>query len=100
MIGVLRLWRHHFSTLLRGDGNNEAATKDDNESAPIEDNGIEIPPPSHNEVRVAIQRLKNNKGAEPDGLPVELFKAGGDDLVRSMHQLIYRIWLGESMPSA
>ena len=49
-------------------------------------------PPSHNQIR-------NNKAAGPDGLPAELFKAGGDELVRSMHQLIYRIWLEESMPS-
>ena len=60
---------------------------------------VETPPPSHNELRVAIQRHKNNKTAGPDGLPAELFKAGGDELIRSMHQLIYRIWLEESMPS-
>ena len=54
---------------------------------------------SHNEVRVAIQRLTNNKAAEPNGLPAELLKAGGNELVRSMHQLICRIWLEESLPS-
>ena len=60
---------------------------------------ILVIPPSHNEVRVAIQRLKNKKAAGPDGLPAELFKAGGDELVSSMQQLIYKIWLEESMPS-
>ena len=57
--GVLRLWRHYFSTLLRGDGDINSATREDSEPAPIDDDGVEIPPPSHNEVRVAIQRLKN-----------------------------------------
>ena len=56
-----------------------------------------IPPPSHNDIRVAIQLLKNNKTAGSDGLPAELSKA--DELVRIMHQLICRIWLEESMPS-
>ena len=59
--GVLRLWRHHFSTLLRGDGVNNSATREDSEPAPIDDDRIEIPPSSHNEVRFAIQRVKNNK---------------------------------------
>ena len=45
------------------------------------------------------QRLKNNNTVGPDGLPAELFKAGADVLVKSMNQLIYRIWLEESMPS-
>ena len=83
--GMLRLWRYYFSTLLRGDGDINSATREDSEPAPIDDDGVEIPPPSHNEVRVAIQRLKNNKAAGPDGFPVDLFKAGGDELVRNMH---------------
>ena len=71
----------------------------DSEPSPIDNDGVEIPPPSHNKIKVAIQRLKNNKTAGPVGFPAELFKAGGDDLVRSIHQLICRIWLEESMPS-
>ena len=73
--GVLRLWRHHFSSLLQGEGNINAATREDSEPAPIDDYGVEIPPLSHNEVRVAIQRFNNNKAAGLDGLPAELFKA-------------------------
>ena len=92
------LWRHHFSTLLRGYNDINSATRD-SEPATIDNDGLEIPLPSHNEIRVAIQRLKNNKTAGPDGLPAELFQAGGDELLSSMHQLIYRIWLEKSMPS-
>ena len=66
---------------------------------PIDDDGVVISSPNHNEVEVDIQRLKNNKAAGPNGLPVELFKAGGDELVRSMHQHICKIWPEESMPS-
>ena len=101
--------------IIAGDGVINSATREHSEPAPIDDDGVEIPPlredskpapidgdgvkippPSHNEVRVAIQRLKNNKVAGPDALPTEFFKAGGDELVRSMHQFICRIWLEES----
>ena len=81
----------YFSTLLRRDGDINAATRDDSQPASKDDDGVEMTPPSHNEVRVPNQRLKNNKAAGPDGLPSEFFKAGGDELVRSMHQLISRI---------
>ena len=84
---------------MRSEGDINAATSEDSEPATIDDDGVEIPPPSHNEIRVAIQRLKNNKAARPDGLPAEMFEAGGDELVRSIHQLIYTIWPEESMPS-
>ena len=67
--GVLRLWRQHFSTLLRGDDDIKSATREHIKPAPIDDDRVEIPPSSHNEVRVAIQRLKNNKATGPDGLP-------------------------------
>ena len=80
---MLRLWRHHFATLLRGDGDINSATRENSEPAPIDDDWIEIPPHSHNEVR-----LKKNKAAGPDGLPAELFKARGDELVRSLHQFL------------
>ena len=60
---------------------------------------MEIPPPTYDEISVAIQRLKNNKAAGPDGLNAEQFKAGGNELVGCMHQLICRTWVEESMPN-
>ena len=91
---VLRLCRHHFSTLLQEDGDINFATREDSKPAPIDDDGVKITPPSFYEVRIAIQ-LANQKqqGCRPDGVPAELFKAGGIKLVRSMHQIICRIWM-------
>ena len=76
---VLRLWRKHFSTLLQGDDNTNAAFRD--VPNPIDDDGMKIPPPSREEVQVAIMHLKNNKAAGPDGLPAELFKTVCNELV-------------------
>ncbi|XP_060665569.1 uncharacterized protein LOC132797813 [Drosophila nasuta] len=92
---VLRLWRDHFSSLLSGSSTD---SEDYDPRTPIYGTDIEVPIPSHIEVKDAIQRLKNNKSAGADGLPAELFKTAGDMLVGSMHQLISKIWLTESMP--
>ena len=46
------LCRKHFSTLLQGDDNTNAAFRD--VLNPIDDDIVEIPPPSHEEVEVAI----------------------------------------------
>ncbi|XP_054081972.1 uncharacterized protein LOC128919982 [Zeugodacus cucurbitae] len=92
--GVLGLWREHFSDLLNG---NECTTPGDGEpDSPIDDDGI--PLPDHEQIRIAITRLKNNKAAGADKLPAELFKYGGEELIRCMHQLLCKIWSEESMP--
>ena len=95
--GVLRLWRKHFSTLLQDDDDTNAAFRDVVQNLIDDDDGMEIPPPSHEEVKVAITRLKNNKAASRDGFPAELFKTGCNELVGRYRQLIYKIWLEESM---
>ena len=64
---------------------------------PINDDGMEIPSPSQEKVKVSIMRLKNNKAAGSDGLPAELLKTGCNELVGRMHRLIFKIWLEESM---
>ena len=81
---VLRILRHNFSTLLRGDyGTN--STREECEPEPIDDEGVEIPLLWHNEV--AIQRLRHKKAAGPDDFPAELFRAEGDEMVGSMCHL-------------
>ncbi|XP_062137632.1 uncharacterized protein LOC133846936 [Drosophila sulfurigaster albostrigata] len=95
---TLRLWRAHFSKLLAEDDGTNPAIGGSSPIPPIDDN-VDIPLPSHDEVRVAIMRLKNNKAAGADGLPTELFKAGDEELIRCMHQLFCKIWLEESMPN-
>lgn len=95
---VLRIWKEHFSRLLNGEDSQHSAVR---QNAPfnLDDDGQHFRPPDLNEVRIAISKLKPYKAAGADGLPAELFKAAGDDLVRSMHQLICKIWSDESMPN-
>ena len=63
------------------------------------DNTTPVAPLDRAEVAMAIQRFKLNKVSGYDGLPAELFKAGGDELVRCMHHFLCNIWSLESMSS-
>ena len=77
---VLRLWRKHFSTSLQGDDDTNTEFRDIVPN-PIDDDGVEIPLPSHKEVKVVVMRLTNNKAADPDGVPAELFNTRCNELV-------------------
>ena len=52
-LGVLRLWRKQFSTLPRGD-NDTYTTFRDVVPNPIDNDGMEILPPSHEEVKILM----------------------------------------------
>ena len=54
--GILRLWRKHFNPLLQGDDDTNTVFRDVVPKS-IEDDVVEIPPPSHEKVKVAITRL-------------------------------------------
>ena len=56
-----------------------------------------VPPPLE-EVEESIKK-KNNKAAGPDGIPAEVFKAGGPKSAGQVHELIEKIWLQEAIPS-
>ena len=45
-----------------------------------------------------LEKLKNNKATGSDGLPGELLKSAGGDLIKEFAHLIERIWLEEVMP--
>ena len=89
----------HFNTILNGDDANNSADEMVSPSRPIAHNHTPVDPPDRDEVTIAIKRLKSNKACGYDGLPAELFKAGGEELINSMHSLLCQIWSNESMPS-
>ena len=90
-------WAEHFRETLTG----EAAAEQSMaalEKPPIYDDHA-VDPPSIEEVRIAIKRLKNNKSAGLDNLPSELFKSGGEKVVDHIHQIVVKIWNQESWVS-
>jgi hypothetical protein len=40
----------------------------------------EVEPPTHEEVRIAVQSLKNNKAPGVDRIPAGIYKTGGPSL--------------------
>ena len=94
---MLRIWKDHFSKLYNGDDEPNSVVREI-EPLNVGDADQQFRLPDLDEVKIAISKLKSNKAAGADGITAELFKAAGDDLVGSMHQLICKIWSEESMP--
>lgn len=95
---ILNRWRQYFEELL-----NERNEKNDNkQNRPNEPNEQqnaimeEENPPSLNEVREAIKKLKNNKSPEEDTIPAELLKATGGKLMTRILE-ITDIWDKEEL---
>ncbi|XP_035780619.1 craniofacial development protein 2-like [Anopheles albimanus] len=65
--------------------------------APLVDMNLLLPP-SLEETRKAIRRLKNNKAPGTDGIEAELVKYGGATLEQEIHQVIAGVWDSEVMP--
>lgn len=56
-------------------------------------------PPRVDEVMDAIKTMKNNKSAGPDGIPAEVLKKGGPDLLKHIHTVLFKIWEEEEIPA-
>jgi len=56
-----------------------------------------LDPPIPGEIREVITRLNNNKAPGEEGIPAEIFKAGIDELIPHLHQLICKIWINEEL---
>uniref|UniRef100_T1GNJ8 Uncharacterized protein n=1 Tax=Megaselia scalaris TaxID=36166 RepID=T1GNJ8_MEGSC len=51
----------------------------------------DVPPPTTEEVRSGIQRLKNHKSAGSDGISAELLKAADINIIDAFRQLLVKI---------
>jgi len=50
------------------------------------------------EVQKAIDRMSSGKSPGQDGLPPELFKAGGDQLTAKLTSVFHNIWQQRAVP--
>ena len=94
---ILDRWAEHFRTLL-----NQRYPTDPNilDQVPAVPLAVEMDnQPTFLETTNAIKLLKNNKAPGPDGLPSELFKAGGYTLHTKLHELMLLIWNNEQVPA-
>ena len=112
---VLQRWAEHFDELLNGhgdedrnksDGVGEGETEDMGESLDKEedeeygtDRNLETTDvPTKEEVKAAVDKLKNNKTPGPDGMPSEILKEGYKHMEDRIYELIVQIWNEERIP--
>ena len=50
------------------------------------------------EVRKAVKQMKCNKASGGEGIPAEVYKHGGTNLVHHLHRLFLKIWDNEEVP--
>jgi hypothetical protein len=88
----------------KGDGDGEGETKEMGESLDKEEEDEEhgtdrswettemTDAPTKEEVKAAVDKLKNNKAPSPDGIPSEILKEGYKYLENRIYGLIVQIW--------
>ena len=65
---------------------------DDNDEVIAVPNYGKEPPPLKSEISRAMQQTNSRKAAGLDGIPVELFKAGGDATLDRLHEICTLVW--------
>lgn len=93
---ILNRWAEHFQSLL----NRPSRADDDALSAmPRFRLRLEMTAlPTLQELDNALDSMKNNKAAGPDGIPAELLKQGGPVLRTQLHHLVLLIWESRVVP--
>ena len=94
---ILQHWGEHFSELL-----NQESIVNDNITNTLPQARIIYDladPPTMTELQKAISMTKSGKAAGPDGIPAEVFKAGGVTLMRTLLELFQSIWNNEKIPT-
>jgi hypothetical protein len=109
---VLQRWAEHFDELLNGHvdkdrnkGVGEGKTEDMEESLDKEKDGVDrnlemTDVPTKEEVKVAVDKLKNDKAPGTDGRPSEILKEGYKYMENRVCELIVQIWNEERIPSS
>ena len=93
--GQLKRWAEHFEELL-----NRPPPTNPPEIQPAQtDLPISCDIPSREEIRKAVQQLKNGKATGPDNIPAEALKTDVDTTVRLLYPLFKRIWEEEQIPA-
>ena len=55
--------------------------------------------PKIEEVEMTVHKLNNYKAPGTDNVPAELFKHGGNELIKHLHTIIKEIWLKGKKPT-
>ena len=88
-------WVEHFSSILNRPPPQETA------NIPPADQRLDLncEPPTLEEIKKAIDYLKNNKSAGPDDITAELLKADAETAANQLLPIIQKIWQDEIYPN-
>ena len=89
-----QLWKSHFETTL----NKEAPREVENIPESDEDLLANMDPPTANEVKAAIDKMKSGKAPGADSISAEMLKAGGDIITETLTEIFKEIWEEEEIP--
>jgi hypothetical protein len=92
---ILRRWAEHFDELLNTEPSDQNTINQETYQVFPATNE---PIPTSDEVKNAIQKLKDNKAPGIDLIQAELIKKASPDFIEYMHQLIIKIWTSETIP--
>ena len=94
---ILQLWKEHFERHLNTSFTHEEAALQTLEDAYVDpdSNNLEI---NKDEVRKAINKLKNKKAPGIDTITAEVIKAGGEEMVDMLLKIFNNIWNNEKSP--
>ena len=95
---VLSRWAEHFQTLLNVPGDIDPSALDNIQQRPTIESLDETP--TIDEVTKAIDAMKDGKAPGQDGIPAEVWKHGGQNLLEKLHELITQIWKEGEVPQA
>lgn len=89
---VLSRWAQYFCNLL-----NEEIVNEIYKVISLEE---EKESPDKEEIRDAINNMINFKAPGNNNLPAELFRYGGEELLRELRELFLKVWTWVAMPDS
>jgi len=93
---ILQRWAEHFNNLLNQPSQVDEDAINEFPQWPLQED-LSIPP-LLDETKKALKHMANGKAPGPDGIPAEIYKYGGQCLVRRLVHLFSIIWEKQSVP--
>ena len=93
---ILKQWTLHFSSLLNRPSHVTDDTIESVQQRPIISE-LDTPPSMEETTRV-VEQIQAGKAPGPDGIPIEIFKAGGHHLLEHLTKLFQLFWEHGQLP--
>ena len=93
---ILKRWAGYYTQLLNSSNPTDPGVLDELPRLPPVHEMDRVP--TIQEVRDAVKSLKCGKAPGPDGIPAEIFKCGGEDLLRHLTAFFQKCWSAGEVP--